>query len=220
MEIFDAERTRAALPFERLIPALRALFASGRAVVPTRGVHAIADDDGAPAHDIARHAGLAAGRGVCGQGDQHRAGQRRSRPARPACERAAARCANRRAAGADRRRRDSPHVAPPRHRRWRRPGLRATMRATCSSSAAVAWRGCCRMRIERCAAIEQVSIWTRDPDAAQALASQWRADGHDAQAVTDLAAAAVSGRHRELRHLGAGTGRARPLAALPAATST
>ncbi len=38
MDIFDAERTRAALPFERLIPALRALFAHG-CTVPPRHVH-------------------------------------------------------------------------------------------------------------------------------------------------------------------------------------
>ena len=40
MKIFDAETTRAALPFERLIPALRALFASG-CEVPRRHVHEI-----------------------------------------------------------------------------------------------------------------------------------------------------------------------------------
>ena len=41
MLFFDAEATRAALPFERLIPALRALFASG-CEVPARHVHQIA----------------------------------------------------------------------------------------------------------------------------------------------------------------------------------
>ena len=41
MLFFDAEATRAALPFEQLIPALRALFASG-CVVPARHVHQIA----------------------------------------------------------------------------------------------------------------------------------------------------------------------------------
>ena len=38
MRIFDAAATRAALPFEALIPALRALFAAG-CVVPPRHVH-------------------------------------------------------------------------------------------------------------------------------------------------------------------------------------
>ena len=38
MLFFDAEATRAALPFEQLIPALRALFASG-CEVPSRHVH-------------------------------------------------------------------------------------------------------------------------------------------------------------------------------------
>ncbi len=40
MQIFDVDATRAALPFERLIPALRAMFASG-CVVPARHVHRI-----------------------------------------------------------------------------------------------------------------------------------------------------------------------------------
>lgn len=40
MHILDAAATRAALPFERLIPALRALFASG-CEVPRRHVHAV-----------------------------------------------------------------------------------------------------------------------------------------------------------------------------------
>jgi ornithine cyclodeaminase len=47
MLIFDAAATRAALPFDRLIPALRTLFASG-CVVPPRQVHGIAEA-GAPA---------------------------------------------------------------------------------------------------------------------------------------------------------------------------
>ncbi len=45
MRIFDATATRAALPFEALIPALRALFAAG-CVVPPRHVHEIAAADG------------------------------------------------------------------------------------------------------------------------------------------------------------------------------
>ena len=38
MQIFDAEATRAALPFERLVPALRGIFVEG-AEVPRRHVH-------------------------------------------------------------------------------------------------------------------------------------------------------------------------------------
>ena len=41
MQVFDAAATRAALPFERLIPALRAMFASG-CEMPARHVHEIA----------------------------------------------------------------------------------------------------------------------------------------------------------------------------------
>ena len=40
MQLLDAEATRAGLPFERLIPALQALFAAGCAV-PSRHVHAV-----------------------------------------------------------------------------------------------------------------------------------------------------------------------------------
>jgi ornithine cyclodeaminase/alanine dehydrogenase-like protein (mu-crystallin family) len=42
MQFFDADATRDALPFERLIPALRAQFARG-AVVPPRHVHAVGE---------------------------------------------------------------------------------------------------------------------------------------------------------------------------------
>lgn len=45
MRIFDAEATRAALPFERLVQALRATFAAG-CEVPQRHVHEIAGPDG------------------------------------------------------------------------------------------------------------------------------------------------------------------------------
>ncbi|HMM87017.1 ornithine cyclodeaminase family protein [Azohydromonas sp.] len=41
MQTFDAEATRAALPFERLVPALRAQFAAG-CTVPPRHVHEVA----------------------------------------------------------------------------------------------------------------------------------------------------------------------------------
>lgn len=47
MLLIDADATRAALPFDRLIPALRALFASG-CEVPRRHVHELAVPGGAP----------------------------------------------------------------------------------------------------------------------------------------------------------------------------
>jgi ornithine cyclodeaminase/alanine dehydrogenase-like protein (mu-crystallin family) len=47
MRVFDAEATRAALPFERLIPALRDRFARG-CVVPPRHVHDISSPTGGP----------------------------------------------------------------------------------------------------------------------------------------------------------------------------
>lgn len=47
MQHFDAAATRRALPFERLVPALRSLFASG-CEAPPRHVHEIAVPGGAP----------------------------------------------------------------------------------------------------------------------------------------------------------------------------
>ena len=45
MQVFSAAATREALPFERLLPALRAMFAAG-CVVPPRHVHEVAAPDG------------------------------------------------------------------------------------------------------------------------------------------------------------------------------
>jgi ornithine cyclodeaminase/alanine dehydrogenase-like protein (mu-crystallin family) len=45
MQILDAEATRAALPFDRLIPALRTLFAAG-CEAPPRHVHTVTAPDG------------------------------------------------------------------------------------------------------------------------------------------------------------------------------
>ncbi|HEX2544514.1 MAG TPA: ornithine cyclodeaminase family protein [Ramlibacter sp.] len=47
MQTFDAAATEAALPFDRLVPALRALFAGG-CEVPTRHVHEVAVPGGTP----------------------------------------------------------------------------------------------------------------------------------------------------------------------------
>src|SRR4029453_16665412 len=47
MRVFDSSQTRAALPFGTLIPALRALFASG-CEAPVRHVHEIAVPGGTP----------------------------------------------------------------------------------------------------------------------------------------------------------------------------
>ena len=48
MKVLDAAQTAAALPFERLIPALREAFVSG-AAVPLRHRHDIAQLDGTTA---------------------------------------------------------------------------------------------------------------------------------------------------------------------------
>src|SRR5690349_11661279 len=45
MRVFDADATRAALPFERLVPALKALFAAG-CEAPPRHVHEVCSPSG------------------------------------------------------------------------------------------------------------------------------------------------------------------------------
>jgi ornithine cyclodeaminase len=57
MLIFDAATTRAALPFDRLIPALRTLFADG-CVVPQRQVHGIAEAGAPPVTSLVMPAWL------------------------------------------------------------------------------------------------------------------------------------------------------------------
>ena len=60
MRILDAAATRAALPFQELIPALRALFAAG-CVVPPRHLHEIGEDVTSllmPAWTPGRHYGV------------------------------------------------------------------------------------------------------------------------------------------------------------------
>lgn len=57
MRIVDAQATRAALPFERLIPALRAMFAAG-CEVPPRQVHAIAAPGAPPVTSLVMPAWL------------------------------------------------------------------------------------------------------------------------------------------------------------------
>lgn len=51
MRLFDAEATRAALPFAALIDALRAMFVTG-CEVPLRHTHAVAGADGSPAGTV------------------------------------------------------------------------------------------------------------------------------------------------------------------------
>ena len=57
MKIFDAAATRAELPFDRLIPALRELFASG-CEVPSRHVHQIGGEDREPVTSLVMPAWL------------------------------------------------------------------------------------------------------------------------------------------------------------------
>jgi len=60
MKLVDAEATRAALPFARLIPALRERFAAG-CEVPRRHVHEIADGAGGTVASLIMPAWVAGG---------------------------------------------------------------------------------------------------------------------------------------------------------------
>lgn len=60
MQIFDADATRRALPFDRLVPALRAVFVEG-AEVPRRHVHELAVPGGAPVTSLLMPAWQAGG---------------------------------------------------------------------------------------------------------------------------------------------------------------
>jgi ornithine cyclodeaminase/alanine dehydrogenase-like protein (mu-crystallin family) len=191
MQVFDAERTRAALPFEHLIPALRELFASGRAVVPARGVHAIADEEGDPAMTslvmpawlpgvayAVKVINIAPGNAGLGLPGLHASVLLHdARTGVPLALMDGDEITARRTAAASAlaaswlARDDARHllvVGGGRIARLLPEAYRAVRR------------------------IEQVSVWTRNPAAAQALASQWRESGHDAWPVTDLPAAAAS----------------------------
>ena len=187
MRVFDAEATRDALPFERLIPALREMFAAG-CEVPPRHVHRIDALCGGEADAVtslimpAWQAGRAYGVKIVN----------------------VAPC-------------NAAHGLPALHASYvlhdaqtGEPlalidGDQITMRRTAAASALAAASlaapqaktllvvGAGRVarllpeayRVVR-PSIEQVTVWARVPERAQALADEWRANGFDARPAADL----------------------------------
>ena len=186
MQIIDAVATRQALPFDQLIPALRALFARG-CEVPPRQVHAIAAPGASsvtslvmPAWVAGSHYGvkvvnIAPGNAARGLPGLHSTyllfdaatgvplalldGDQITSRRTAAASALAASCLARN---------DARHLLV----------VGAGRVAQLLPSAYRAVRP-----------IERVSVWARTPAQAEALAASWRHEGLDAQAVTDLAAA-------------------------------
>jgi ornithine cyclodeaminase len=185
MKIFDAEATRAALLFERLVPTLRALFASG-CEVPPRHVHEIAGSLTSllmPAWQPGRCYGVKVVNVAPGNAA-------RGLPALHSVYLLF----------------DANTGAP----MAQIDGGEITARRTVAASALAASflaRGDARRllvvgagRVARLLpaayravrTIDRIAVWARDATKARALAEAWRADGFDAQAATDLEAAVRS----------------------------
>ncbi|MDM0077209.1 ornithine cyclodeaminase family protein [Variovorax sp. J2P1-59] len=188
MKILDADQTRAHLNFERLVPALREAFAN-EATVPQRHVHAVeaGSDRGTvlimPAWSDAGYLGIKtinifpgnSARGLPGLHatyvlyDAH-TGVPLAQP--DGNEITAWRTAAASALGAS-------FLARSNARRLLVLGTGRIARLLPAAHASVR-------------AIDEVVVWNHRPEGAQALAAQWRAEGWNAQAATDLEAAVRS----------------------------
>lgn len=188
VKLIDAAATRAALPFDALIPALRDMFAAG-CEVPLRHTHALADPSGAPAGTLllmpawqpggylgVKTVGIFPGNAQRGLPGLHSTYMLY----------------------------DAQTGVP---LAWM-DGNEITSRRTAAASALAASylaradaRHLLVVGAGRVAAllpdayravrpIEQVSVWARNAAQAEALAQQWRIEGVDAHAVTDLPTAA------------------------------
>lgn len=187
MQVIDAARLRAALPFDRLVPALRAMFAGGGLAAPRQMVE-VAAADGTPAFTSLLMAAWQPGRcyGVKvinvapGNGARGLPGLHASYLLHDACTGVPLALLN---------------------------GDELTARRTAAASAlaaaTLAREDASRLlvlgggRVARqlpdahraVRPIAEVEVWTRRPAQAEALAAQWRAGGLPARAVTDLAEA-------------------------------
>ena len=189
MRFFDAEATRAALPFERLIPALRALFATG-CEVPARQVLEIASPAGAPMTSLVMPAWVAGGHYGVKIVNVAPANAARGLPGLHASYTLF----------------DATTGAP----LALIDGAELTARRTAAASALAAqWLARAGARhllvvgagrvarllpeAYRCVrAIERVTVWARSASKAQALARDWRAAGIAAEAAHDLARAVAA----------------------------
>jgi ornithine cyclodeaminase/alanine dehydrogenase-like protein (mu-crystallin family) len=187
MQWFDADATRRALPFDRLLPALSALFASGCSV-PTRHVHPLPDPAGdgltsliMPAWLEGRYYGVKTVNIAPGNARRGLPGLHASYCLYDACT-------------------GVPLAVM--------DGNEITQRRTAAASAlAAGWLARAQAShllvvgagaVARCLPaayrvalpkLSQVSVWARSPAAAQQLVVAWREQGIDARQVADLEAA-------------------------------
>lgn len=186
MQVFDAGATGAALPFERLVPALQALFAQG-CEVPARHVHEVATPAGGhftsllmPAWLPGRYYGIKTINIAPGNAARGLPGLHASYllfdgvTGVPLAVIEGAELTSRRTAAA------SALAA-----RWlARPDARHLLVVGAGQVARLLPQAYRAVR-----PIDRISVWARSPSKAQALAGEWRAQGLPAQAVTDLQAA-------------------------------
>ncbi|MGK6305790.1 ornithine cyclodeaminase family protein [Variovorax sp. DT-64] len=188
MKHFNADSTRSALDFARLIPALRAAFA-GEATVPPRHVHAVeaGADRGTvlimPAWSEAGYLGIKTINIFPGNGARGLPGLHATYVLYDAHtgvplammdgnEITAHRTAAASALGAS-------FLARTDARRLLVLGTGRVARLLPAAHSAVR-------------AIDEIHVWNHRPEGAQALAAQWRSEGWNAQAATDLEAAVRS----------------------------
>ncbi len=191
MRIVDAAATRAALPFERLVPALRAMFERG-CEVPQRHTHAIADADGTaagtlllmPAWQPGAYLGIKtvgifpgnAGRGLPGLHSTYLLCD--ARTGVPLASMDGNEITSRRTAAASAL--AASYLAPAAARHLLVVGAGRVARLLPAA-----------YRVVR-PGLERVTVWARDAAAARALVEDLRGDGFEARVAGDLAAAVTA----------------------------
>lgn len=186
MEIFDAAATAAALPFDRLVPALRALFAAG-CEVPPRHVHEVPVPGGEPFTSLVMPAWIP-GRWYGIKTINIAPGNaRRNLPGLHATY-----TLFDGATGVPRAVIDGDVIT---HRRTAAASALAAgwlAREDARHLLVVGAGQIARLLPHAYRAVrplEQVSVWARDAAKAEALAAQWRSEGLPARAAADLRAA-------------------------------
>lgn len=186
MKIFDAAATAAALPFDRLVPALRALFATG-CEVPPRHVHEVPVPGGEPFTSLVMPAwipgrwyGIKTINIAPGNARRNLPGLHASYTLFDG------------ATGVPRAVIDGDVIT---HRRTAAASALAAgwlAREDARHLLVVGAGQVARLLPHAYRAVrplEQVSVWARDPAKAEALAVRWRSEGLPARAVADLASA-------------------------------
>lgn len=186
MQTFDAAATRAALPFDALVPALRAAFASPATVVPTRHVHALGQGTSSPGTVLVMPAWNEAFLGIKTI-NIFPANTARGLPGLHATY-----VLYDATTGAPLAMMDGDEITA--RRTAAAAALAASFLARADARRLLVLGSGRVARLLPAAfasvrAIDQVRVWNHRPAGAEALAAQWRAQGVDAQAVADLPAA-------------------------------